>query len=398
MAKESVRFGAEARRMWMTAIVTNLVTILLTAAVLEGIFRITARESDAGLRILNLVVPYGESELLDRSRHTIDRISRAGRDRDSYFVYDSDLGWTVGRSRVTTDGMYASSEEGLRSASPGERLRDAAPRARVAIIGDSNAFSLEVPYQESLAHYLQKLLGADIQVLNFGVDGYGIDQIYLRYQRDVRPWHPDVVIVVFVEHDLWRTMIVYPFLSLGWPGYLVKPRFDNGLTKSQLINVPLITHEKIMSIKYARELPYLAYDPWSKRDWWTSWIERGPLVLRVIAALSPRWSPPDPQFSEDAIVTLNARLFVKMRNLMVQEGVTPILLLVPRGNRTPELSLKTLRLAQVPFLDVSGCVTEVPDPHRYVPSGNHFTGHVNAALAKCVSSEVQKVFSPPHHP
>lgn len=393
MVQESVRYGGEARRMWMIATFTNLVAVSVMAALMEGIVRITAREGDAGLRILNLVVPYGERELFERSRRTIAGISRASRDRSSFFVYDSDLGWTVGKSRTTPDGMYSSSEEGLRSDSPGVRLRDAAPHARVALIGDSNAFSLEVPYRESLAYYLQGLVGAGVQVLNFGVDGYGIDQMYLRYRRDVRPWHPDVVIVGFIEHDLWRTMIVYPFLSLPWPGYLVKPRFDDRLPVLQLINVPLITPEEIMSVRSARGLPYLAYDPWDTRDRWTSWIGEGPLALRVIAALIPRWNLPDPRFSDDAISALNARLFVQMRDVMVQDGVTPIFVFMHGKHGPGEVIQRTFRLAELPFFDMTDCVAEVPEKHRYVPSGHHFTGPANAAVAQCISGEVQRVLS-----
>jgi hypothetical protein len=31
-------------------------------------------------------------------------------------------------------------------------------------------------------------LGAQRTVLNLGVDGYGVDQAVLRYERDARPW------------------------------------------------------------------------------------------------------------------------------------------------------------------------------------------------------------------
>jgi hypothetical protein len=130
------------------------------------------------------------------------------------------------------------------------------PRARVALIGDSNAFCFEVPFQDSWGYHLQRLLGADVQVLNFGVDGYGIDQMYLRYKRDVRPWKPRVVIIGFVEHDLERTMHVYPFVSLGWPGYLVKPRFTLDHGELKLLNVPLPTPDEILGAKSIQELPY----------------------------------------------------------------------------------------------------------------------------------------------
>ena len=40
----------------------------------------------------------------------------------------------------------------------------------VALIGDSNAFSFEMPFDQSWGYHLQRLVGDDVQVLNFGVD------------------------------------------------------------------------------------------------------------------------------------------------------------------------------------------------------------------------------------
>lgn len=395
MVRESLSRGGESCRMWLLASFSNLVIVLITAVLLEGIFRIMVRETESGLWVMPVVVPYGESELFERSRRAIGGAHPGPMFwRSTFFIYDPELGWTVGKSRATPDGMYASSEEGLRSHSPGIRLRDARPRARVALIGDSNVFSLEVPYQESWAFYLQELLGDNTQVLNFGVDGYGIDQMYLRYHRDVRPWHPDAVLVGFIEHDLWRTMVVYPFLSEAWPGILVKPRFNDRLPVPELLNMPLPTPEEILSVRTAKELPYLAHDPWSTRNWWTSWVGEGPLFLRVVNTLVPHADLPDPRFSEDAVAALNARLLVRMRDTMARDGVTPIFVFLPSGNSTGALTRRTLQLAQLSYSDVSACVAKIPEAQRYVASGHHFSGLANATIARCTSAEVLKALVP----
>ena len=82
---------------------------------------------------------------------------------------------------------------------------------RVALIGDSFTFGEGVRFEDTWGSVLGEALGTHCQVLNFGVPGYGIDQIYLRYMKDVRPWHPTIVIASFIEDDLWRTMSVYAF-------------------------------------------------------------------------------------------------------------------------------------------------------------------------------------------
>jgi hypothetical protein len=82
-----------------------------------------------------------------------------------------------------------------------------------------------VSFTESWGHHLERRLGPAVPVLNFGVDGYGLDQTYLRYQRDVRGWKPRVVLISLMGHELLRTMAVYPFVSFRWPPCVVKPRF-----------------------------------------------------------------------------------------------------------------------------------------------------------------------------
>ena len=393
MVRESVRFSGSTRRTWLLAILTNLITVSLTIVFLEGIFRVTAQEGVKGLIVMHVEVPYGERELFDRARRVLGAPGDPDFWRHTFFVNDAELGWTVGKSRTGPDGMYSSSDEGLRSQVPGIRLRDATPRARVALIGDSFAFSSDVPYQESWGYHLQDLVGPNTQVLNFGVDGYGVDQMYLKYRRDVRPWHPDVVLVGFIQHDLWRTIHVYPFLSLGWSALMVKPRFDDRLPVPELLNVPLPTFEEILSVRSARELPYLDYDPWSVRNRWTSWIDEGPLFLRFVNTLIPHWNTQDPRFSEDAVVALNARLFVRMRDAMVQDGVTPIFVLLPSRDSTGELTRRTFQLAQIPLSDMSACVAEVPETRRTVPGSSHFTGLANKAVAKCTAAEVLRALS-----
>ena len=81
-------------------------------------------------------------------------------------------------------------------------------------------------YEETWGHYLEKALGSEFQVSNFGVPGYGVDQTYLRYEKDARMWNPKIVIFGLISHDVERTMFVYPFLALPeWNTPFSKSRF-----------------------------------------------------------------------------------------------------------------------------------------------------------------------------
>ena len=126
----------------------------------------------------------------------------------SYFVPDDLLGWTVGRNRQSNDGLYFSSSEGIRSNGPNVSYAARRPRYRVATVGDSFTFALEVPFEASWPYRLEQQFGHQTQILNFGVNAYGVDQAYLRYSRDVRPWHPDLVVLAFIQHDLYRSTLL----------------------------------------------------------------------------------------------------------------------------------------------------------------------------------------------
>jgi hypothetical protein len=182
------------RRALALGVVANVVTVGLALLVSEGLMRAIARYSAVGVVLGKVQLLPTWTELVGRSRHVLSRLD-AEASYLSYFVYDAELGWTVGPNRNSADGLYFSSAEGIRSSGPGQRFGRERQRGTVALIGDSNAFSLEVPFQESWGNYLQQLLGDGAQVLNFGVDGYGVDQMYLRYRRDVRSWKPKAVVV-----------------------------------------------------------------------------------------------------------------------------------------------------------------------------------------------------------
>ncbi len=76
-------------------------------------------------------------------------------------------------------------------------------RLRVALLGDSIAWSEEVALRDSLARALERSLGgeAKAEVLAFGVSGYDTVQEARWYERAVRPFHPAVVALVYCLND-----------------------------------------------------------------------------------------------------------------------------------------------------------------------------------------------------
>ena len=373
---------AAGKRAVALALLANLVPLMVTLVSAELLLRAWEHRDARGTSIAGVPIPMSWDTLVERNRRVVAELD------STYHVYDPDLGWIVGKSRQGNNGLYYSSTEGLRSPRLGMTYADDPASKRVALIGDSNAFSLEVSWSDSIARHLGDRLGKDVLVLNFGVDGYGIDQTYVRYLRDVRPWRPDVVVFVFVQHDFLRAMAVYPFVSFGWVGYLVKPRFDLEGDTLRIVNAPLPAPDQILGAKAVGDLPFVDYDPgYATRDW--SWsYDRGPYLLRLVMSRFPRY-PLRRRLGAIDLPSLNVRLVAALHAAIESDGATPVFVYLPSGLHDEVLSENVIGALTTPFLDMTECVSRVPAPARRTPSGHHYTGAGNAAIAACIEPAVR---------
>ena len=65
----------------------------------------------------------------------------------------------------------------------------------------------------------------EVEVLNYGVGGYGIDRAYLRYLSEGAELHPRVVMMGFTTDDIGRVVNVYRGFIDSRSSVLFKPRF-----------------------------------------------------------------------------------------------------------------------------------------------------------------------------
>jgi hypothetical protein len=82
---------------------------------------------------------------------------------------------------------------------------------RVALVGDSFTQGWFVDEKETIAGYLEKILGKETEVLNFGVHGYGIDQMALLTTEILPDYHPDIVVLNFIGADPERACARFLF-------------------------------------------------------------------------------------------------------------------------------------------------------------------------------------------
>lgn len=113
-----------------------------------------------------------------------------------YYRLDDELGYTIGSNKDT--GIYASNSAGLR----GKKEYSLIPEEgvlRIACFGDSFVHCDGEKDEDTWEHYLEKSVG-NLEVLNFGVGGYGLTQSYLRYLKDGLRFSPGIV---FSNYAIW---------------------------------------------------------------------------------------------------------------------------------------------------------------------------------------------------
>ena len=75
--------------------------------------------------------------------------------------------------------------------------------SRIVLLGDSHAFGFGVPESYHFASLLEGYLPG-VQVVNLGVNGYGIAQELLYLTREGFKYHPDLVIAYVPHYADWR--------------------------------------------------------------------------------------------------------------------------------------------------------------------------------------------------
>ncbi len=127
-------------------------------------------------------------------------------------VYSEDYGWLPrprfrGRVAGSPTSINADGYRGTRYARARQPGRD-----RVLLLGDSITFGYRVADEATFAARLEAAR-PDLDVLNFGVEGYGTAQELLRLQRDGLRYRPDVVVLnMCIENDPvdnWRAANLY---------------------------------------------------------------------------------------------------------------------------------------------------------------------------------------------
>jgi hypothetical protein len=202
-------------------------------------------------------------QLVPTSEFVADHARRAKvllNDSTTRTVLDPVVGWRYrpgfesDADRINLQGLR-SSREFTPDAQPGVR--------RIAAFGDSFVFGSEVANDESWIAALDRA-SSDVEVLNYGVGGFGTDQAFLLYLREGATFAPEVVLIGFAPINLRRAENVYPRFVSSSDVPVVKPRFVLESDSLRLIPNPLPTRadwERTVSDPY-RILDVGEHDVW----------------------------------------------------------------------------------------------------------------------------------------
>lgn len=225
-----------------------LIALATSVLVLEVLFRVLATPSEASYgRLMGIELPPRALNLpedgstVDRSQPedglVIDGRQITVGDLWGLIRPDDRLGYAPIEGARSENGWWESNRLGARS--PLETTVEVPPgRIRILVFGDSYAAGSRLPYEETWTARLEQE-DKRLEVVNFGVDGYGTGQAYLRYNMIRHQVDYDIVLLTLVPpEDLWRDINVRRDIGGQWSSLTVMPRFLEIDGQLQLVSDP----------------------------------------------------------------------------------------------------------------------------------------------------------------
>ncbi|MSR61452.1 MAG: hypothetical protein EXS08_03245 [Planctomycetes bacterium] len=317
------------------------------------------------------------------------------------WTFDAELGWTWRPSSASEDGLYTTNA--LAARGPREYARaPASGTRRVLTFGDSFTFCDEVPAEATFQVQLERLEPA-LEVLNFGVSGYGTDQALLRFRRVAPGLGAEVVCLGLMLENIGRNVNRYRPLWATRTGVCVtKPRFVlDAQGRLELVPQPFATREEL----HAAILDGSVLERVAEHEYWLGrpTLPTGKLsaLLRLGAgyfayrARTPAllWQEPE---EEPFRVTLALVQQFRREALALGARLAPVLIF-PAKDDLREYALRgkpywsalyaELERQEIPYLDLvsalAGKSSEMGEdpPAKSLYSGGHLSYSGNAVVA-----------------
>ncbi|MDG2384104.1 MAG: SGNH/GDSL hydrolase family protein [Pirellulaceae bacterium] len=304
------------------------------------------------------------------TRQALSRIFQAAPVDQKAKRFDAELGW-ANIPNYSKDGITHNSF-GFRG--PREYPLTVPPgKTRIICIGDSFTYGQGCKDDEAYPARLESL-NRNIEAINLGTGGYGIDQAYLKYKRDGVDFETDLLLFTFIQNDFER-MALPTFLVNNPKPYLVVKN------KSLLVaNVPV--------------------PDWS--DPTRSWLETFPnktALFRVCRKII------DERFKPKDVFPVASKVFDELHQLSLARSQQLVLVYLPTirddFKQRPKYTSRVREFAKqekIPFIDLTTTFKTL-SPERLLaqvqkdePSG-HYSAEGNQLVAETLMREL-KVLMP----
>jgi hypothetical protein len=328
--------------------------------------------------------------------------------------FDADLGWSLepGYIYPEDEGAGMVNRGGFHAARDYE-LDAPAGVTRIGAFGDSYTYS-GGDYFHTWTHVLEGSR-PNLEVLNFGVGGYGTDQAYLRYRRDGVAYKPDIVLIGLMLENALRNVSVYrpAYYHDSFTGF--KPRFL--IDDSEALSVapcPVSSLESLWkTVQTGSALPVLRESDF--------WVRRAPLAYedsplfwssfaRILYAgyeNSGRWQGSYYQDTGSEPFRVTAAILRDFYAEALQDGADRALVLLFPDLKTIEKRMEGeapywhtltdyLDARDIPYVDLTPHLLAASQGQSadFLFRGNHYNNEGNAMIAQVVADRLFPRASP----
>lgn len=317
--------------------------------------------------------------------------------------YSASLGWITKPNTNAAHGKYVINSKRIRAARE-YSITPPADKVRIATFGDSYTFGMEVNNNDTFQEQLN-MLDQNLEVLNFGIGGYGLDQAYLHYLDEGTEYSADIVLIGFMTENINRIVNVYrPYYSerTGLP--LTKQRFILEENTLKLIKNP---YEKLSDYQALLEHPESELPRLGKHDYYYhARYAKGPgdflrTVRLVKMAVHDLFTVDiyDKQgiYNEHSeAYQLMLALFDSFHASVKKNGSQPVILIFPDFNdavrfisnkpKKYQPLLDWLQAKKYPYIDLMDAITLFSETNKtadfFTKTHGHYSPHGNKFVAQ----------------
>lgn len=390
------------RRLWVIALLLGIVGT-------EG----TARVGLKWIHAKGLIVEAPHTRSLSPAHREIIRTRILG-NQTEYTDYSPQLGWTIkpnGRS-----ALYHSNSQGIR-ADGDYSTRPPSSVLRIATFGDSFTHGDDVGGEDTWQSQLEGM-DPQIEVLNFGVGGYGTDQALLRYQHEGIGFHPRVVFLGFFPENIYRVVSVFrPFYVPETLLPMSKPSFRLGDRGLELFPNPIPSRAEYGTLltDTERELARLGRRDYHfnrayrQQSGWVAALDVAAMSLHYVRRamnasdaieIGGRFNPASEAYK------ILVGVFLRFRDVAEASGSRPIVLILPgprdiadhrrgRPRRYAPL-LPELERQGIDHVDLMDALDSHANDAMFVAVDRHYTPIENGIVARSLHDYLigQRIIEP----